>query len=128
VLHAKIVHSYLLKKVHSYLRKYVHCYLPFTTCRHLCTKSKNGRYIDRSEYANVIEANNRRVHEKPDYYRQRQQITEHQFGTLKRQRGGIPIPMSGAKIMSLVRLVSCLLGTIYQGVSQYLEFQNSLRH
>jgi transposase len=60
------------------------------TCenRHLCTKSKtNGRYIDRSEYAEVIEANNRRVNENPDYYRQRQQITEHMFGTLKRQRG-----------------------------------------
>jgi len=60
------------------------------TCakRHLCTKSKtNGRYIDRSEFAEVIEANNRRVNENPDYYRQRQQITEHQFGTLKRQRG-----------------------------------------
>ena len=58
------------------------------TNRHLCTKSKtNGRYIDRSEFADVIEANNNRVNAKPDYYRQRQQITEHQFGTLKRQRG-----------------------------------------
>jgi len=60
------------------------------TCsnRHLCTGSKtNGRYIDRSEYAEVIEANNCRVNENPEYYRQRQQVTEHQFGTLKRQRG-----------------------------------------
>jgi len=60
------------------------------TCksRHLCTQSKsNGRYIDRSEYAEVIEANAKRVNENPSYYRQRQQITEHMFGTLKRQRG-----------------------------------------
>ena len=60
------------------------------TCvdRHLCTKSEtNGRYIDRSEYAEVIESNNHRVTDNPDYYRQRQQITEHPFGTLKRQRG-----------------------------------------
>jgi transposase len=60
------------------------------TCRarHLCTKSAaNGRYIDRSEYAEVIEANARRVENNPAYYRQRQQITEHPFGTLKRQRG-----------------------------------------
>jgi len=60
------------------------------TCksRHLCTKSKtNGRYIDRSEYAEIIEANARRVNDNPDYYRKRQQITEHMFGTLKRQRG-----------------------------------------
>ena len=60
------------------------------TCmsRHLCTQSKtNGRYIDRSEYAEVLEANARRVNDNPDYYRKRQQITEHMFGTLKRQRG-----------------------------------------
>jgi hypothetical protein len=35
----------------------------------------------------VIEANAQRVNQNPDYYRQRQQITEHPFGTLKRQRG-----------------------------------------
>lgn len=58
------------------------------TSRHLCTQSKaNGRYIDRSEYAEIIEANTRRVENNPDYYRQRQQVTEHMFGTLKRQRG-----------------------------------------
>jgi transposase len=56
--------------------------------RHKCTKSKrNGRAIDRHEYAKVIEANAKRVNENPDYYRQRQQIAEHPFGTLKRQRG-----------------------------------------
>ena len=53
-----------------------------------CTKSKtNGRYIDRSEYSEAIETNARRVKNHPEYYRQRQQITEHPFGTLKRQRG-----------------------------------------
>lgn len=53
-----------------------------------CTKStRGGRAIDRSEYAEALEANNRRVEQNPDYYRQRQQITEHIFGTLKRQRG-----------------------------------------
>ena len=56
--------------------------------RHLCTKSKsNGRYIDRSEYAEIIDANAKRVNANPEYYRERQQITEHQFGTLKRQCG-----------------------------------------
>jgi hypothetical protein len=58
------------------------------TERHLCTNSKtNGRYIDRSEYAEIIDANARRVNANPEYYRERQQITEHQFGTLKPQRG-----------------------------------------
>jgi transposase len=55
--------------------------------RHLCTKGKNGRDIDRSEYADVTEANAKRVNENPDYYKLRQQVTEHPFGTLKRQRG-----------------------------------------
>ncbi len=56
--------------------------------RHLCTKSKtNGRYIDRSEYAEVIQDNALRVEANPEYYRLRQQVTEHPFGTLKRQRG-----------------------------------------
>jgi transposase len=53
-----------------------------------CTRNKkNGRAIDRSEYANAIEENNKRVISDPGYYRLRQQIIEHVFGTLKRQRG-----------------------------------------
>lgn len=55
---------------------------------HLCTQSqKNVRNIDRSQYAHSIEANTKRVESNPEYYRQRQQIVEHPFGTLKRQRG-----------------------------------------
>jgi len=61
----------------------------------LCTKSRNGRYIDRSEYADTIEDNARQVKDNPDYYRQRQQITEHPFGTLKRQRGFTHINVRG---------------------------------
>jgi len=60
------------------------------TCqeRYKCTQSKqNGRAIDRSEYADELEANTQRVKGKPDYYRKRQQIAEHMYGTLKRQRG-----------------------------------------
>ena len=58
------------------------------TIRNLCTQSKtNGRYIDRSEYADIVEEKMIRVQNNPDYYRLRQQITEHMFGTLKRQRG-----------------------------------------
>ena len=52
-----------------------------------CTKNSKGRFIERSEYADIVEANNGRVNEHPDYYRKRQQITEHQFGTMKRQMG-----------------------------------------
>ena len=52
-----------------------------------CTKSDRGRYIERSEYQEYISNNNQRVNENPEYYRQRQQIIEHQFGTLKRHWG-----------------------------------------
>jgi transposase len=60
------------------------------TCssRPKCTQGKrNGRAIDRNENANYIELNAKRVNDNPDYYRKRQQIAEHMYGTLKRQRG-----------------------------------------
>lgn len=52
-----------------------------------CTTSKRGRTIDRNEFIESFEANNGRVTENPEYYRQRQQITEHVYGTVKRHRG-----------------------------------------
>jgi hypothetical protein len=56
--------------------------------RQNCTGGNhNGRAIDRSEYADALEGNTQRVNQNPEYYRQRQQIIEHVFGTLKRQRG-----------------------------------------
>jgi len=59
------------------------------TCdlREMCTKNKNGRFIERSIYQQALDDNKKRVQENPQYYRLRQQITEHQFGTLKRQWG-----------------------------------------
>jgi len=55
--------------------------------RSRCTQNKTGRLIERSEFQQAIEENRDRVLANPDYYRLRQQITEHQFGTLKRQWG-----------------------------------------
>ena len=55
--------------------------------REKCTKNKMGRFIERSIYQEALEENEKRVNQNPEYYRQRQQITEHQFGTLKRQWG-----------------------------------------
>ena len=51
-----------------------------------CTTNKLGRIIERTEYAEYVSRNNKRVNKNPEYYRQRQQIIEHQFGTLKRHR------------------------------------------
>lgn len=55
--------------------------------RSLCTTNRNGRLIERGEYQEHIQANAERVQQNPEYYRLRQQVTEHQFGTLKRQWG-----------------------------------------
>ena len=52
-----------------------------------CTNNKNGRFIERSIYQEALEENQKRVDENPEYYKLRQQITEHQFGTMKRQWG-----------------------------------------
>ncbi|MFV8377129.1 IS1182 family transposase [Flavobacterium sp. GSP11] len=55
--------------------------------KHLCTSRMAGRDIDRSQYADAVEENNKRYHENPQLYRKRQEINEHIFGTIKRQWG-----------------------------------------
>ena len=52
-----------------------------------CTSRKSGREIDRSQYAEAVEENNKRYQENPQLYRKRQEINEHIFGTIKRQWG-----------------------------------------
>jgi radical SAM protein with 4Fe4S-binding SPASM domain len=53
----------------------------------LCTVMKKGRVIERSEYAEAVEQNNKRFREHKDKYLRRQQIVEHPFGTIKRWWG-----------------------------------------
>jgi transposase/CRISPR/Cas system-associated exonuclease Cas4 (RecB family) len=55
--------------------------------KHLCTSRSGGREIDRSQYADAVEENNKRYQENPQLYRKRQEINEHIFGTIKRQWG-----------------------------------------
>tara|TARA_R110002096_G_scaffold31418_2_gene92317 strand:+ start:97 stop:1614 length:1518 start_codon:yes stop_codon:yes gene_type:complete len=74
--------------------------------RHLCTVNKNGRFIERSIYQEALEENQKRVEENPGYYRLRQQITEHQFGTIKRQWGFTHTLMKGKQnVLSEVNLI-----------------------
>lgn len=74
--------------------------------RALCTTNKNGRFIERSIYQEALEQNQKRVDQNPDYYRLRQQITEHQFGTLKRQWGFTFTLMKGKQnVLSEVNLM-----------------------
>jgi transposase len=55
--------------------------------KHLCTSRAAGREIDRSQYADAVEENNKRYHQNAQLYRKRQEINEHIFGTIKRQWG-----------------------------------------
>jgi radical SAM protein with 4Fe4S-binding SPASM domain len=60
------------------------------TCgvKHLCTgRAKGGREIERSEYAEAVEKNNRNYLLNKELYRKRQEMNEHIFGTIKRQWG-----------------------------------------
>jgi transposase len=60
------------------------------TCpvHHLCTGRADGRReIERSEYADFVEKNAHNYKTNPKLYRERQEINEHIFGTIKRQWG-----------------------------------------
>jgi transposase len=50
-----------------------------------CTKNKAGRLIERTEHAELIEANRKRIELNKDLYRRRQAIVEHPYGIIKRQ-------------------------------------------
>jgi len=52
-----------------------------------CTKAKYGKAIQRSEYQEYINNNKERIEKNPNYYRRRQAIVEHPYGTIKRQWG-----------------------------------------
>ena len=52
-----------------------------------CTRAKYGKGIQRSEFQQYINNNKERIEQNKDYYRQRQAIVEHPYGTIKRQWG-----------------------------------------
>lgn len=52
-----------------------------------CTKNKKGRLIERSEHADLIDANKKRMDANKQLYRKRQAIVEHPYGVIKRQWG-----------------------------------------
>jgi len=71
--------------------------LPFEVCNACPVKEKcagkanlknsKGRPIERSQYEDYLQDNRERVAINKDYYRQRQAIVEHPFGTIKRAWG-----------------------------------------
>ena len=58
------------------------------TCvlKHQCTKLPK-RIIHRSEYQDAVDLNDNNIKQNPHYYKRRQAICEHPFGTLKRHWG-----------------------------------------
>ena len=52
-----------------------------------CSKATYGKGIQRSEYQELIEQNKNRVKNNESYYKRRQAIVEHPYGTIKRQWG-----------------------------------------
>jgi hypothetical protein len=100
--------------------------------RSLCTASKAGRLIVRSEHAPAIEANNQRVDRRKDVYRQRQTIVEHPFGTIKRAWGYTYTLMKG---LEKVNGELALIFTCYNlrramsilGVKQLLHLLDQLK-
>jgi transposase len=52
-----------------------------------CSKAKYGKGIQRSEYQEYINKNKERIEQNKNYYRHRQAIVEHPYGTIKRQWG-----------------------------------------
>ena len=58
------------------------------TCplKHQCTKLPK-RIIHRSEYQDAVDINDNNIKQNPQYYKRRQAICEHPFGTLKRHWG-----------------------------------------
>ena len=77
-------------------RKYKQYTLPSKTCE-ACPfadqcqgkrKSQwHGRVIERTEFDDAVEANRKRLIQKPKAYQQRKEIIEHPFGTIKRSWG-----------------------------------------
>ena len=52
-----------------------------------CTRSKNGRILSRTTFAEYYERNRKNIQEKELLYKRRQAIVEHPYGTIKRQWG-----------------------------------------
>ena len=69
------------------------------TCavKSLCTLRPDGREIERGQYAQAMEINNKNYKEQYPLYRKRQELNEHIFGTIKRVWGYYFTNLKGLK-------------------------------
>jgi transposase len=100
----------------------------------LCTaRASGGREIDRSEFAEAVEANNKRYKANAALYRKRQEINEHIFGTIKRQWGYNHTNLTGLEKVggehALIMLVYNIKRTInILGVPDLIEKLKNFKH
>jgi transposase len=70
-----------------YFKRYTTRACKSCTVKDKCTKAKYGKGIQRSEYQHYVNNNKQRIEQNKEYYRRRQAIVEHPYGTIKRQWG-----------------------------------------
>lgn len=90
------------------------------TCpaKHLCTGRADGRReIERSEYADAVEANNKRYHNNKALYRKRQEMNEHIFGTIKRKWGYNYTDLNGLEKVNGEHSLICLVYNIKRSIN-----------
>ena len=105
--------------------------LPVAVCRgcplrERCTRNKGGRRIMRWKHEHVLEAMGERVRARPEVLKQRQEVVEHPFGTMKRaMNAGYFLLKGRAKVgaeMSLTVLCYNLLRAVnILGVKRLIE-------
>jgi transposase len=99
------------------------------TLKKFCTKL-NKRIIHRSEYQDAVEHNNKNIRNNPDYYKRRQSICEHPFGTIKRQWGYTYTLMKGLQKvngeMNLIMLVYNIKRTL--SILGFKKMMNALQN
>lgn len=78
------------------VQKYVTDLCLTCVARHLCTQAKS-KTIERSEYQDVVDENNKRTDQNKALYKQRPLIIEHIFGTIKRSWGYTYTLLKGIK-------------------------------
>jgi hypothetical protein len=93
------------------IKKYATTRCKSCVVKHLCTAAKTGvRIIERSQYQQVIDENNKRVDEHKDLCKKRPQIIEHTFGTIKRGWGYTYTLMKG---IEKVNAEMAIIFTVY---------------
>lgn len=98
------------------------------TCalKNQCTKLPK-RIIHRSEYQDAVDLNNKNIKQNPHYYKRRQAIVEHPFGTLKRHWGYTHTLLKGLqKVNGEMNLIMFCYN--FMRTKNILGFEKMLQH